>query len=174
MSKTIDERVVSMQFDNAQFERNVSVSMSTLDKLKKALKFDNAGKSLENIGKAAKSVDMSGLNTAVDTVKAKFSALDVVAVTALANITNSALNAGKNIVKSLTIDPVSTGFKEYELQMNSVQTILANTASKGTTMADVTSALDELNEYADLTIYNFAEMTKNIGTFTAACVDLEK
>lgn len=174
MSKTIDERVVSMQFDNAQFERNVSVSMSTLDKLKKALKFDNAGKSLENISKAAKSVDMSGLNTAVDTVKAKFSALDVVAVTALANITNSALNAGKNIVKSLTIDPVSTGFKEYELQMNSVQTILANTASKGTTMADVTSALDELNEYADLTIYNFAEMTKNIGTFTAAGVDLEK
>lgn len=174
MSKTIDERVVSMQFDNAQFERNVSVSMSTLDRLKKALKFDNAGKSLENVSKAAKSVDMSGLNSAVDTVKAKFSALDVVAVTALANITNSALNAGKNIAKSLTIDPISSGFKEYELQMNSVQTILANTASKGTTMADVTSALDELNEYADLTIYNFAEMTKNIGTFTAAGVDLEK
>lgn len=174
MSKTVDERVLSMQFDNRDFEKNVSTSMSTLDKLKRALKFDGVGKGFENISKAAKNVDMAGLGTAVDTVRAKFSALDVVGVTALANITNSAVNAGKNIVKSLTIDPITSGFKEYELQMNSVQTILANTASKGTTMADVTSALDELNQYADLTIYNFAEMTKNIGTFTAAGVDLDK
>lgn len=116
---------------------------------------------------------MSGLTGAVETVQAKFSALEVMAVTALANITNSAVNAGKRIISALTIEPVRSGFEEYETQINAIQTILANTESKGSTLQDVNQALDELNHYADLTIYNFTEMTRNIGTFTAAGVDLE-
>lgn len=174
MSKKVDERVVSMQFDNAQFERNVATSMSTLDKLKQKLNFKGMSKGLENVNSAAKNVNFSSMANSVDTVRMRFSALEVAGVTALANITNSAINAGKNIVKALTLDPVMDGFREYELNMNSVQTILANTQSKGTTIDDVNSALDELNEYADQTIYNFAEMTRNIGTFTAAGVDLDK
>ena len=172
MSTTIDERVVEMRFDNKQFESNVATSMSTLEKLKKSLNLSGASKGLEDVNTAAKRVDMSGLGGAVETVKAKFSALDVVAITALANITNSAVNAGKRIVSALTIDPIKTGFQEYETQINSVQTILANTSSKGTTLDQVNTALDELNHYADLTIYNFTEMTRNIGTFTAAGIDL--
>lgn len=174
MSKKIDERVVEMRFDNKQFEQNVSTTMSTIDKLKAKLKFDGTVNGLENVGKAVKNVDMSGLSTGVETVRMRFSALEVMAVTALANITNSAIAAGKNLISSFTIDPITDGFREYELQMNSVQTILANTASKGTTINDVTAALNELNDYADMTIYNFGEMTKNIGTFTAAGVDLDK
>ena len=173
MSKTIDEKVVEMRFDNKQFESNVATSMSTLEKLKRSLKLDGAAKGLEGINGAAKKVDMSGLGNGVESVSAKFSALQVIGVTALANITNSAVNAGKRIVSALTIDPVLSGFKEYETQINAVQTILANTSSKGTTIDDVTAALDELNHYADLTIYNFTEMTRNIGTFTAAGIDLD-
>ena len=173
MSTTIDERVVEMRFDNKQFESNVATSMSTLEKLKKSLNLTGASKGLEDVGTATKRVDMSGLGGAVDSVKAKFSALQVVGVTALANITNSAVNAGKSIIKSLTIDPVKTGFNEYETKMGSIQTILANTEHQGTTLNDVTAALDKLNLYADKTIYNFKEMTRNIGTFTAAGIDLE-
>ena len=173
MSTTIDERVVEMRFDNKQFESNVATSMSTLEKLKKSLNLTGASKGLEDVGAATKHVDMSGLGGAVDSVKAKFSALQVVGVTALANITNSAINAGKSIVKSLTIDPVKSGFNEYETKIGSIQTILANTEHQGTTLDDVTAALDELNLYADKTIYNFQEMTRNIGTFTAAGIDLE-
>lgn len=177
MSKTIDERVVEMRFDNKDFESNVKQSMSTLDKLKQALKFPSSSSksSMTAVANSVKdaSSNMSGLSSAVNTVRANFSALDVVAVTTLANITNGVVNATKNLVKSFTLEPITSGFREYELQMNSIQTILANTKSKGTTMDDVTKALDELNEYADLTIYNFAEMTKNIGTFTAAGVDLD-
>ena len=173
MSTTIDERVVEMRFDNKQFESNVSTSMSTLKKLKESLKFTGATKGLEEIDAASKRVNMSGLGGAVDSVKAKFSALQVVGVTALANITNSAINAGKRVVKSLTIDPIKSGFNEYETKMGSIQTILANTEHQGTTLDDVTAALDRLNLYADKTIYNFQEMTRNIGTFTAAGVDLE-
>jgi tape measure domain-containing protein len=174
VSKTIDERVVSMQFDNAQFERNVQTSLSTIEKLKRSLNFSGASKGLENINAAAKNVDMSGMSSAIESIKVKFSALEVMAVTALANITNSAINAGKRMVKALTLDPIISGFQEYETQINAVQTILANTSSKGTTIDQVNAALDELNTYADKTIYNFTEMTRNIGTFTAAGVDLDK
>ena len=173
MSTTIDQKIVEMRFDNRQFESGVSTTMSTLDKLKRSLNLDGASKGLENINSAAKKVDMNGLGNAVETVRARFSALDVVGVTALANITNSAVNAGKRMISALTIDPIKTGFQEYETQMNAVQTILANTQSKGSTLDDVNKALDTLNTYADKTIYNFTEMTRNIGTFTAAGVDLQ-
>lgn len=173
MSATIDERVVEMRFDNKHFESNVAQSMSTLDKLKAKLRLSDASKGLDNLNTAAKNVNMTGLGSAVETVTAKFSALQVMGVTALANITNSAVNAGKQIVKSLTIDPVMSGFSEYETKMGSIQTILANTEHQGTTLDQVTAALDELNLYADKTIYNFQEMTRNIGTFTAAGVDLD-
>ena len=155
MSKTIDERVVSMKFDNKQFEQNVKTSMSTIEKLKQSLKFKNAGEGFKNIETSAKRVDMKGLGSSVEAVTAKFSALQVMGVTALANITNSAVNAGKRIVSALTIAPIRSGFQEYETQINAVQTIMANVSQKGKTLDDVNSALNELNKYADQTIYNF-------------------
>lgn len=173
MSKTVDERVVEMRFDNRQFETNVGQTMSTLDKLKQRLNLTGAAKGLSDIGAAAGRVDMSPIGRGVEAVQAKFSAMQVIAITALSNITNSAVNAGKRIVSALTIDPIKTGFAEYETQINAVQTILANTKSKGTTLDQVNSALDELNHYADKTIYNFTEMTRNIGTFTAAGINLD-
>ena len=173
MSRTIDERVVEMRFDNRQFEQNVQTSLSTLDKLKKGLDLDGAAKGLEDLGDAAKKCDMSALSSSVETVRAKFSALQIVAMTTLSNITNSALNAGKQLVSALTIDPIKSGFQEYETQIGAVQTILANTQHEGTNLQQVNRALDELNTYADKTIYNFTEMTRNIGTFTAAGVNLQ-
>ena len=173
MSKVVDSRVVEMRFDNAQFERNVKTTMSTLDKLKEKLKFSGASKGLDDIEKSAKQVDMSGLGRGVDTIKMKFSAMEVIAMTALSNITTTAMQVGKSIADALTIDPIKDGFTEYETQMNAVQTILANTQKEGTTVKDVNKALDELNTYADKTIYNFTEMTRNIGTFTAAGVKLD-
>ena len=173
MSREIDEKVVSMQFDNAQFERNVRTSIGTLDKLKQSLNLEGAAKGLENVNSAAKGFSLAPLTNGIETVKAKFSALEIMAVTTLANITNSAVNAGKRIAHAFTLEPIMTGFQEYETQINSVQTILSNTRSKGTTLDQVNAALDELNRYADMTIYNFTEMTRNIGTFTAAGVDLD-
>lgn len=175
MSTTIDERVVEMRFDNKQFEQNIQTSLSSLDKLKKSLNLEGAAKGLETVNDAANkcSGNMSPLSNAVETVRVRFSALEVMAITALQNITNSALAAGKNLVSAFTIDPIKTGFEEYETQINAVQTILANTSSKGTTLDQVNNALDELNHYADMTIYNFTEMTRNISTFTAAGVDLD-
>lgn len=173
MNTTIDERVVEMRFDNKQFESNVQTSLSTLDRLKKSLNLSGAAKGFDEIDSASKKVNMNGLANAVESVRLKFSALEVMAVTALANITNSALNAGKRIVSALTIDPIKTGFQEYETQIGAVQTILANTQHEGTNLQQVNRALDELNTYADKTIYNFTEMTRNIGTFTAAGVNLQ-
>lgn len=170
MSSTIDERVVEMRFDNRQFESNVQTSLSTLDKLKRSLNLDGATKGLEGISAASKNCDMSGLSSAVQTVQARFSALEVMAVTALANITNSVINTGKQMLSSLTIEPIKDGFAEYELKMGSIQTIMMST---GASLQDVNKYLNELNTYADRTIYSFADMTSNIGKFTNAGVKLE-
>lgn len=174
MSKEIDSKVVEMTFDNSNFEKNVSESMSTLDKLNSKLKLSGATEGLEDIASAAKKIDLSGLSSSAETVELKFAALAGITTGAFAMIGNQAVVAGEKIVKSFALDPIIDGFHEYETQLNSVQTILANTASKGSTIDDVNDALNELNTYADKTIYNFTEMTRNIGTFTAAGVDLKK
>ena len=173
MSTTIDERVVEMRFDNSHFEKHTRETLSTLDKLKQKLNLTGASKGLENINASANKVNMSNLSNGVETVRTKFSALSVIGVTALANITTAAIAAGTKIASALFIDPVKMGFQEYETQINAVQTILANTQKEGTNIEIVNKALDELNKYADQTIYNFTEMTRNIGTFTAAGVKLD-
>ena len=170
MSTTIDHKVVEMRFDNKHFEQHTRESMSTLDKLKAKLNFKDSSKSLENLNSSANKVNMNGLTSALDSCHSRFSALEVMGVTALANITNSAVNAGKRILSSLTIDPVKTGFNEYELKMDSIKTILAST---GESVEKVNKYLNELNEYSDQTIYSFADMTQNIGKFTNAGVKLE-
>ncbi len=130
MSKEVDERVVGMQFDNKQFEAGVQTSISTIEKLKQSLNFSGAAKGFDSISDSAKRVDFSGLSGAVETVRTKFSALEIMAITALSNITNSAVNAGKRVVSAFTVEPIFTGFQEYETQINAVQTILANTQSR--------------------------------------------
>ena len=173
MSTTIDQRVVEMRFDNQHFEKNVSSTMSTLDKLKQKLNLTGASKGFEDIDSAAKKVSFAPMMSGIEQVGVKFSYLQATIQHQLNNIVDSAVNASKRIVSAFTIDPIKTGFSEYETQINAVQTILANTESKGTTLNDVNSALDTLNTYADKTIYNFTEMTRNIGTFTAAGIDLD-
>lgn len=173
MSREVDERVVQMQFDNAQFERGTRQTMNTLEKLKQSLQFTGVEKGFERISSASQKVDFSGMANALESIESKFSAVNVIAVAALTNITNKAIATGEQLIKALSLDPIISGFQEYETQINAVQTILANTSGKGTTLDQVNAALDELNHYADLTIYNFTEMTRNIGTFTAAGVDLD-
>ena len=170
---TIDEKVIGLKFDNKNFEQNVSTSLSTLDKLKRFLKLDGAAKGLESVDKAAKNIQLGSIADGVSNISGKFSALGVLAFTTLQSIASQAIATGSQLVKSLTIDPIMMGFAEYETQMNAVQTILANTSSKGTNLKQVNAALNELNTYSDKTIYNFTEMTRNIGTFTAAGVDLD-
>lgn len=174
MSRTVDERVVSMQFDNKKFEANVKTSMSTLDKLKQKLNFHDTSKSLDALSQAARKVDMTRLGDGVNKVGLQFSAMYTIADQVLRNITTRVQQTAERMAKAFTLDPIKSGLSEYETQIGAVQTILANTSSKGTTLLEVNAALDELNKYADMTIYNFTEMTRNIGTFTAAGVGLEQ
>lgn len=230
----IDERIVKMTFDNSSFEKGVSQTIKSLEKLNEVLKATGNADAVNNISKSMKDIKAQlntldfdalnkievkdsiwkkignalstagkglgnfiskldlggsiqklgssfseavsgskGLDKSVETVTNRFSALGVMGVTALANITNKMVNLGTNMLKSLTIEPLTTGFSEYETKMNSISTILANTADDGETLESVSAALNELNEYADKTIYNFAQMTDNIGKFTAAGVGLD-
>ena len=171
MSKTVDERVVSMQFDNSQFESNVRTSLSTLDKLKNSLNLSGASKGLENVNAAVKDVNMSGLSNAVDEVKTRFSALEIMGVTALANITNSAVNTGKQLLASLTIDQVTAGWSKYGQKTASVQTIMNAT---GKSIDEVNGYLDKLMWFSDETSYGFTDMTAALGQLTSAGGDIDK
>lgn len=173
MSREVDERVVQMQFDNAQFERETKRSLNTIEKLKSSLNFDKSKNYFDGINKSASKVSLTPVGDQVDGLRLRFSTLDTIAITVISDITRKVEHLGLAVTKAFIIDPVKSGLQEYETQINSVQTILANTQAKGTTLEQVNAALDELNRYADMTIYNFTEMTRNIGTFTAAGVGLE-
>lgn len=170
---SVDNRVVRMEFDNAQFEARIKQTLASLSQLDKALKLEGAQKGLTDVNDAASRMNFGALNSAVHGVGASFLAMSTVAITALATVTHAAISAGANIVKSLSLDPVMEGFKEYELNIGSIQTILANTRADGTGLDQVNDALQQLNDYSDKTIYNFGQMARNIGTFTAAGVDLQ-
>lgn len=170
MSTTVDSKVVEMKFDNKDFEANVKNSMSTLEKLKAKLDFKGAAKGLDSIQKASDKMDFSGMSNGIDVASVKFSALQVAGVTAITNITNSLMGLASNIIQAFAVQPKTDGFNEYELKMGSIQTIMAST---GASLDEVNGYLDELNVYADKTIYSFADMTENIGKFTNAGVDLK-
>lgn len=173
MSSKIDERIVGMKFQGDQFQKGVADTSKALEKLKQGLNLGDAAKGMKDLDASAKNFSLANLANGVQDIASKFSALSVVGITALANIANKAVDAGLTIMRSLTIDPIKQGFDEYELKMGSIQTILANTERYGTTLGQVTSSLDELNTYADKTIYNFGDMTKNIGLFTNAGIKIE-
>ena len=171
MSKTIDNKVVSMEFDNSKFEKNVQTSMSTLDKLKKALNFDSASKGFQKIEAESGKVNMSGLSGAIENVKVKFSAMEIVAITALSNITNSAINAGKRLVASLSIDQITAGWSKFEQKTASVQTIINST---GKSINEVNEYLDKLMWFSDETSYSFSDMTSSLAQLTSAGGDIDK
>ena len=181
MSNSIDKRIVEMQFNNKQFESGIQTSIKSLDRLKQNLNLEKAAKGLESLEKAGRSFNLSSMNDSITAISNRFSAMGIVGMTVLQNITNSAYNCAKRMMNILAVDPLKMGFSEYETQINSVQTILANTSSEMDKLGYdqqqrldiVNQKLDELNVYADKTIYNFSEMTRNIGTFTAAGVELD-
>lgn len=169
---SVDDRIVNMQMNSKSFESGVTRTMSLLDRLKAALNFGNKN-GLTDLQGAANRFNLNGLTNAAAGVGTKFSAMSVAAIAAIGSIAVKAVSVGAQVVKSFTFQPIMDGFREYETQLNSVQTILANTKESGATLKDVNATLNELNHYADKTIYNFGEMARNIGTFTAAGVELK-
>lgn len=170
---SIDTRVVEMKFDNSKFLNGAQSSIEALKKLKDGLALDGAKKGLADVSAEASKFSLANVASGVDSIASKFTALGVIGVTALANIANKAVNVGLDLAKSLSIEPINAGFNEYELKMGSIQTILANTARHGTGLDQVKASLEQLNDYADKTIYNFGDMTRNIGLFTNAGIGIE-
>lgn len=170
---TVDDRVVQLKFDNNQFKSASAETLSMLEKLKQSLDFSASRKGVDDLGGAFNKFSLGNVGATIEGVNSKFLAMATIGVTALSQIASKAMAVGAQLVKSLTIDPARQGFQEYETNLNSVQTILSNTAASGAGLKEVNAALDELNTYSDKTIYNFSEMARNIGTFTAAGVDLD-
>lgn len=170
----IDNRIVQMQFNNRQFESGAKTTLSTLDRLKKALNFSGIKTGVDTLGASInKALNMSGVTSGIENLNNKFSTMGIAWQRTIQQITDKAISAGSAITKALSTDAITDGLDEYTLKMDNIQTILTNTASKGTTLDDVNSTLNELNRYADETVYSFQDMTRAIGQFTTQGVDLE-
>ena len=174
MTTVIENEVVKLGFDAAEFHREVRKFLVQLNSLREAINFDSAIENFRKINPAIQNVNFEHMESGIASISKKLSVMGVIAATVISNITNRIVNAIGNAVQNVLIRPVRDGLAEYETQMGSIQTILANTKAKGTDLEDVNEALDELNEYADLTIYNFSQMTDSIGKFTAAGVELDQ
>ena len=172
---SVDNRIVNMQFNNAQFERGIAQSQKSLAAFDNKLNtsFKDSRRSMGDLKALSKGLSFDTVAAGVEKIAHSFTLMGRIGLQVMDDIAAKAIRTGKQLVSALTIDPVKSGFREYETQIGAIQTILSNTRSKGTTIDDVNQALDELNKYADMTIYNFTEMTRNIGTFTAAGVDLD-
>lgn len=170
---SVDNRVVSVKFDNDDFQRKIGPTLTGLDNLKKGLNLTESARSLDGLSEAGRKFNLDGIGSAVESINSKFGAMGAIAFSVIDNIVTKAISAGASLASAFSLDPLKAGFQEFETNMNSVQTILANTADKGTNLGDVTKALDNLNAYSDKTIYNFGQMARNIGTFTAAGVGLQ-
>jgi hypothetical protein len=171
MSTTIESKVIELRFDNRNFEKNVNETIQSLDKLQSSTNFDKSVKSLENLDKASEEVDFKGMTNSVETVTAKFSAMDVIAVTALSNITNKVVNLGEKMVKSLTIDNISAGWSKYEQKTASVQTLVNST---GLSVQEINEYLDQLMWFSDETSYSFTDMVSSLSQMTTAGGDIKK
>ena len=170
MSSSIDQRIVEMQFDNAQFEKGISTSLKSLDNLEKGLKLDGASKGLQSVANAANSMNFDGLQSGIYAVQQKFSALEVIGITALQHITNEAISAGETLVKSLSMDQISAGWEKYGAKTKATQTLVA----QGNSLEDVNKQMEQLNWFTDETSYNFTDMQENIAKFTATGKGLEE
>lgn len=171
MSQEVDQRVVEMRFDNAKFEKNVQQSINSLNALNESLKFEGAEKGFAEVEKASEKVDFDRMTTALETLTGKFSALEVIGMTALVKITDKAIDAGTKLTKSLSIDQVMSGWNKYAQKTASVQTIMNAT---GKSITKVNSYLSKLMWFSDETSYSFTDMTQSLGQLTASGGDIEK
>lgn len=172
MGTTIEKNIVQMDFDAKTFHKGIEQSLRDIQELKDAFQMENAAKGMQELDKASR-ISFDPLTKSIGALNSKISLLGVAAAVVVSKITSAVIDGAKKIADVLLIQPIVTGLEEYETQLNAVQTILANTSKDGTTLKNVNDALDDLNRYADLTIYNFTQMTDSIGKFTAAGVDLE-
>lgn len=171
MSREVDQRVVELQFNNTNFEKNTKKSMDSIDRMMEKLQFKGVEKGFEKLDAAAEKVDFANMNRSLDTLQQKFSALDIMAATVLVNITNKAMNAGEKLVKSLSLDQITAGWSKYAQKTASVQTIMNAT---GKSITKVNQYLDKLMWYSDETSYGFTDMTASLGQLSAAGGDIDK
>ena len=171
MSREVDQRVVEMQFNNADFEKNTKKTIGLIDKLMEKLQFKGAEKGFEKLDAAAEKVNFDAMSRSLDDLQSKFSALDIIATTALVNITNKAVNAGEKLVKSLSVDQIASGWDKYTEKTSNVQTIMNAT---GKSIDQVNGYLNKLMWYSDETSYSFNEMTSALSQMTAAGGDIDK
>lgn len=158
-SRPIDEKIVKLTLDNDDFEKNAAQSLKTCGDIN--LTFNGMNNQ-----------DFGPLGDAVNKIADRFTLVGTIVEEIRQRIAVGLVDAGQKALKALTVDGLNDGLTEYELKLQNIQTIYNNLKDKGTSMGEISDQLDVLNEYADKTVYVFADMTSAIGKFSTQGVDL--
>lgn len=179
MSRTVDDRIVQMTFENRDFEKNANTTLGTLDKLGKALKFDGVSSSLKGLQRTADALDFGIVTDGLQKVSVKFNALTTIGISALNRLTEKAVDAGVKLVKSLSIDQITKSWSKYDELIASEQSIMSAVSNKINPLTkelynieDITELIGKLQWYSDETSYSVTQMTNAVSQFTASGVDL--
>lgn len=170
-SNHVDERVVEMRIDNQNFESGANKTISTLEKLERALHLKGDSSGLDNLERSVNKFDASPMSASLEKVQASFTALEIAGMRVISNLTDSVYNFAANTVKQLTIAPVQEGYDKYQEKLSNVQTIMNAT---GLSMEEVNGYLNDLMWYSDETSFSFTEMTSALSTMTSTGGDIKK
>ena len=170
MSVDIEQRIVEMKFNNKGFASGVQDTLNQLDKLDKAVKANGDSAAFQKLQSAADSVKFDKILNGIESINGSLNNMQSFGFQVFDRLSQKAIDLMTNTVKSLSVDQIAGGFKEYELKMDSVRTIMN---SSGESIETVNKYLQELNDYSDQTIYSFSDMTSSIGKFTNAGVKLD-
>lgn len=178
MSKTIEQKVVEMRFDNSNFEKNVSQSMDSLNRLKATIDKTSSGNAFSGLSKALDNINIGSVTTAIQTVTEKFSVWEQVAIGAARNIGAALSNYVVKGLNNMVFKNVSAGWDKYAQKTEAVQTIMASISDQDFGNVDkmeyVEGLLEKMNWFTDETSYHLTDMISSIGKFTSAGVDLDK
>lgn len=176
MPGNVDERVVEMRIDNKQFESGAKTTISTLEKLERALHLKGDSKALDDMAKSVSSFDASPMASSLDKVGEHFTALEIAGRRVIENLTDGVYGFVSRTAKELTIGQVSEGWDKYASKTEAVQSIMAATRDQFDDEAEqmevINKLLDKMMWYTDETSYNFVDMAQNVGKFLAAGVGL--
>lgn len=171
MASSIDNRVAQLTLENKQFEAAAAQSLKTVNKLDDAFKMADGVKGMKDLGNATKSVNVEGLLNSANKVRVQFVAMEEAARQLIRSVTHDIYQQGKSMVKSLTIDQVTSGWNKYTEKLSAVTTLMNAT---GKDLDTVNGYFDRLMWFSDETSYSFTEMGNALQTMVSAGGDVEE
>ena len=164
MADVVENRVVEMQFDNKDFEKNASTSLSTLEKLKESLQFKNSSKGFQEVQNGIRKLDFSPIQDSISSIDNAFTGLaGSIKRNFFDEIAREAINVGKTLYSN-TIGQIQSGGKRRALNIEQAKFKVAGLG------ADWDAVYEDMDYAVSGTAYGIDEAANAASQFLASSV----